>query len=62
MDGEAITAAFASTPGPDCLRDVIPKLGHRVKVYQAIKLALEVISSRSCNKMGWGCLPKKSRL
>lgn len=41
MDGEAISAAFASSPGPDCLRDVIPKLGHRLKVYAALKCVLE---------------------
>ena len=41
MDGEAIAAAFAVTPGPDCIRDV-QKVGIRMKVYQAIKKALEV--------------------
>lgn len=42
MDGEAIAAAFAVTPGPDCIRDVVKKVGIRMKVYQAIKKALEV--------------------
>jgi len=41
MDGEAICVALASTPGPDSLRDVIPKLGLRLKVYQVIKAALD---------------------
>ena len=41
MDGEAISAAFASSPGPDCLRDVVPKLGHRLKVYAALKSVFE---------------------
>lgn len=42
MDGEAIATAFAITPGPDCIRDVVPKVGVRMKVYQAIKRTLEV--------------------
>ena len=37
MDGEAIGLALATTAGPDCLRDVIPKYGLRLKVYRAIK-------------------------
>lgn len=42
MDGDAIVAAFASTPGPDCLRDVLPKVGQRMKVYMTIKRMMEV--------------------
>lgn len=42
MDGDAIVAAFASTPGPDCLRDVLPKVGQRMKVYMTIKWMMEV--------------------
>lgn len=41
MDGDAICAALASTPGPDSLRDVVPKLGYRLKVYRALKSALD---------------------
>ena len=41
MDGEAICSALASTPGPDSLRDVVPKLGLRLKVYRVIKSALD---------------------
>ena len=44
MDGEAIIQCFSSGCGPDCLRDVIPTLGKRIKVYTAIKKQLEVIS------------------
>ena len=40
MDGEAIVEAFGSMPGPDCLRDVLPKLGVRLKVYNAIRQQL----------------------
>ncbi|XP_065892856.1 uncharacterized protein [Dysidea avara] len=41
MDGEAVSLAFASTAGPDCLKDVVPKYGLRLKVYRAIKEQLE---------------------
>ena len=41
MDGEAICAALASSPGPDALRDLIPKLGVRLKVYRAIRSVLD---------------------
>ena len=40
MDGEAITNAFSEQSGPDCLKDVIPKFGQRIKVYKALKTAL----------------------
>ena len=40
MDGEAISVAFATQSGPDCLKDVIPKYGLRLKVYQALKQVL----------------------
>ena len=42
MDGEAIMSAFASTPGPDCLREVVTKVGPRMKVYRDIKQLIEV--------------------
>ena len=41
MDGEAISVAFATHSGPDCLKDVIPKYGLRLKVYQALKQVLD---------------------
>ena len=41
MDGEATAAAFATCAGPDCLKDVIPKLGVRLKVYNALKLVID---------------------
>ena len=47
MDGNAIVAAFASTPGPDCLRDVLPKVGQRMKVYMAMKRMMEVYKTIS---------------
>ena len=41
MDGEATAAAFATCAGPDCLKDVIPKLGIRLKVYNTLKLVID---------------------
>lgn len=40
MDGEALVAAFGVHPGPDCLKDVLPRFGQRVKVYNVVKSAL----------------------
>ena len=37
MDGEAISQALGTLPGPDCLKDVVPKFGVRLKVYNAIR-------------------------
>ena len=37
MDGDAILMGFASSPGPDWLKDVIPKVGLRLKVYSALR-------------------------
>ena len=41
MDGEAILAAFAVCPGPDCLKEVLVKVGTRLKVYNALKVLCE---------------------
>ena len=30
MDGEAVAAAFGSSPGADCLKEIIPRLGIRL--------------------------------
>jgi len=43
MDGEAVSLAFASTAGPDCLKDVIMKYGLHLKVYRAIKGQLQCV-------------------
>ena len=37
MDGAAITAGLASGPGPDWLKEVVPKVGLRLKVYGCIR-------------------------
>ena len=41
MDGKAIQQAYGTCSGPDCMRDVLPKYGKRVKVYHFIKKAIE---------------------
>ncbi len=54
MDGEAISEAFATQSGPDCLKDVIQKYGLRLKVYRVLKQALgaqEVIKSTSAMQL-----------
>ena len=38
MDGEALVTLLTNVQGPDCLKDLIPKLGVRLKVYQRIKV------------------------
>ena len=43
MDGEAIFGAFGCQAGPDCLKDILPRYGQRIKVYRAIKLAIDMI-------------------
>lgn len=37
--------AIGCQVGPDCLKDVLPKYGQHIKVYKAIKTALEVAIS-----------------
>lgn len=46
MDGEDVFDAIGCQVGPDCLKDVLPKYGQRIKVYKAIKAALEVAISQ----------------
>ena len=38
MDGEALSTLLAAVQGPDCLKDLVPKLGVRLKVYKRIKM------------------------
>ena len=37
MDGESLEALLTADKGPDCLKDLIPKLGVRLRVYKRIK-------------------------
>lgn len=43
MDGEALIDAFGTCPGPDCLKDVIPKYGLRVKTYKRLRGLLQCL-------------------
>ena len=40
MDGESLEALLGTTQGPDCLKELIPKVGIRLKLYQRIRTAL----------------------
>lgn len=37
MDGESIKALLATEKGSDCFKDLIPKLGVRLRIYKRIK-------------------------
>ena len=37
MDGESLVTLIRSKPGPDCLKDVVQKVGPRMKLYKAIQ-------------------------
>jgi len=41
MDGESLKALLLSNAGPDCLKELIPKLGIRLRIYKQIKSLLE---------------------
>ena len=47
MDAEAISLAFATVSGPDCLKEVISQYGLRLKVYRLIKddISAQVLTS-----------------
>ena len=42
MDGSAIALGLASTPGPSWLKDVVPKVGQRLKVHNALRALYSV--------------------
>ena len=42
MDSETLISTFNALSGPDCLKDVIPKFGHKIKVYKAVKSTMGV--------------------
>lgn len=37
MDGESLVTLIGSKPGPDSLKDLVQKVGLRMKLYKAIK-------------------------
>ena len=43
MDGEAIFDAFGCQVGPDCLKDILPTDGQRIKINRAIKAVIDMI-------------------
>ena len=47
MDGEALLGAFGCQAGPDCLKDVLPKFGQRIKVYRAIKSEIDKANDKN---------------
>ena len=38
MDGEAVIAGLSSSTGPDWLKDVLDKVGVRLKVHSTLKM------------------------
>ena len=47
LNGDAIALGLASDPGPSWLKDIIPKLGLRLKVHNVLRSLLLVILSIS---------------
>lgn len=37
MDGDAVAVGLASSPGPDWLKDLVPKVGVRLKIHNALR-------------------------
>ena len=37
VDGDALVTLMGTTSGPDCLKELVPKVGIRMKVYKLIK-------------------------
>lgn len=46
MDGESLEALLASNAGPDCLKELVPKLGVRLRIYKRIKSSFVEASSQ----------------
>lgn len=46
MDGESLVTLIGIMPGPDCLKDLIPKIGIRLKVYRCIKSCYDEETSK----------------
>ena len=46
MDGQAVIDTFETSPGPDCLRDIIRKYGVRVKTYKILNGLLHCIPDK----------------
>ena len=50
MDGEAIFGAFGCQAEPDCIKDILPTYGQRIKVYRTIKTAIDMIHCNEVSK------------
>ena len=37
VDRDTLITVLATTPGPDCLKELVPKIGVRIKLYKCIK-------------------------
>jgi hypothetical protein len=37
MDGDALVTLIGLTPGPDSLKDLVTKVGQRLKLYKEVK-------------------------
>ena len=62
MDGDAIVLGLASCPGPDWLKDIVPKAGHRFRVHRLLssmctggELQVSVLNECSCHVIAWLC-------
>ena len=53
-------AAVAACPGPDCLRDIVPKVGQRLKVYREIKSTIN--TSYSMESLASGTIVNDSMM
>ena len=52
MDGSAIVVGLASSPGPDWLKDIVRKVGLRLKVHNALR-ALHTEYQVQCSYSGY---------
>lgn len=44
MDGKAVCAGLATCPGPDWLKDVVLKVGFRLKIHNALRTLYNQVS------------------
>ena len=58
MDGDALATLLTVSSGPDCLKELIKKMGVRLRFYQLIKSLCsdETVSDRAYNKCMQVCI------
>ena len=54
MDGDALATLLTVSSGPDCLKELIKKVGVRLKVYQLIK---SLCSDETAVRQSCTCTP-----